>query len=132
VELWLFKDNSTAESCFYKGSSTSPLLHELIVRLRNVEMDIGFKLYMVHVSGTCMINQGTDGVSRGMLLKEVLTDKPMLGYIGLAKGALDRFPPLLNFVKNWTYCPNLEALTPEQWFVEAHRICGGSKDHHGV
>ena len=132
VELWLFTDNSTAESCFYKGSSTSPLLHELIVRLRKVEMDIGFKLYMVHVAGTRMIDQGTDGLSRGMLLEGVLTGKPMLGYIDLAKGALDRFPPLLDFVKTWTDCPNLEALTPEQWFVESHGICGGSKDHHGV
>jgi hypothetical protein len=30
AELWLFTDNSTAESCFAKGSSTSELLHELI------------------------------------------------------------------------------------------------------
>ena len=95
-------------------------------------MDIGFKLYMVHVAGTRMIDQGTDGLSRGMLLGGVLTGKPMLDYIDLAKGALHRFPPLLNFVKNWIDCPNLEALTPEQWFVEAHGICGGSKDQHGV
>ena len=132
VELWLFTDNSTAESCYYKGSSTSPLLHELILRLRKVEIDIGFRLYMVHVAGTRMIAQGTDGLSRGMLLEGVLTGKSMLGYIDLAKGAIDRHPPLLNFVRSWSECPNLEVLTAEQWFVEGHGIVGGKRDHHGV
>jgi len=46
VELWLFTDNSTAESYFFKGSSTPPLLHELMLRLRKVEVDVGFKLFM--------------------------------------------------------------------------------------
>ena len=132
VELWLFTDNSTAESCYYKGSSTSPLLHELILRLRKVEIDIGFRLYMVHVSGTRMIAQGTDGLSRGMLLEGVLTGKSMLGYIDLAKGSIERYPPLLDFVRSWSERPNLEVLTAEQWFVEAHGIIGGKRDHHGV
>jgi len=33
IELWLFTDNSTAESCFVKGSSTPKLLHGLVLRL---------------------------------------------------------------------------------------------------
>jgi len=81
VELWLFTDNSTAESCFFKSSSTPPLLHESILILRKVEVDVGFKQFMVHVAGTRMISQGTDGLSRGMLLEGVLTGKSMLGYI---------------------------------------------------
>ena len=32
-ELWIFTDNSTAESCVQKGGSSSPLLHKLVVRL---------------------------------------------------------------------------------------------------
>ena len=31
-------DNSTVESVFYKGNSTRPLLYDLIVRLRQMEM----------------------------------------------------------------------------------------------
>ena len=95
-------------------------------------MDIGFRLYMVHMAGTRMIAQGTDGLSRGMLLEGVLTGKSMLSYIDLAKGVIDRYPPLLDFVRSWSECPNLKVLTPEQWFVEAHGIIGGKKDHHGV
>ena len=43
-ELFLFTDNSTAESCFSRGGSLSKLLHELVLRLRKLEMDYGFAL----------------------------------------------------------------------------------------
>ena len=99
---------------FFKGSSTSPLLHELIVRLCKVEVDVGFKLLMVHVAGTRMISQGTDGLSRGMMLEGVLTGKSMIGYIDLAKGTIERHPPLLEFMRDWTEHSKLEVLTPEQ------------------
>ncbi len=62
AELCLFTDNSNAESCFHKGSSSSKLLHELVLRLRKMEFDFNFTLYIVHVAGTHMIAQGTDGL----------------------------------------------------------------------
>ncbi len=34
AELWLLTDNSTAESCFHKGSPSSKRLHELVLKLR--------------------------------------------------------------------------------------------------
>ncbi len=37
-ETWIFTDNSTAESVFWKGHSSSPLLNELAFRLRVLEM----------------------------------------------------------------------------------------------
>jgi hypothetical protein len=37
-ELWLFTDNSTAESCFFRVGSSLKLLHELVLRLRKAEM----------------------------------------------------------------------------------------------
>ena len=131
-ELWIFTDNSTAEECFFKGSSTSYLLHELIVRLRKVEIEVGFMLYCVHVAWTRMIVQGTDGISRGILLEDVLAGQTMLLHIELAKGALERHPDVLDFVKFWTEVKNLKALTPEQWFVEGHGIRGGYRDDHGM
>ena len=54
-ELWLFTDNSTAESCFSQGGSSSKLLHELVLRLRKLEMDYGFALHVVHVAGSRMM-----------------------------------------------------------------------------
>ena len=43
-ELWLFTDNSTAESCFHKGGSSSRHLHDLVLRLRKLELDARFTL----------------------------------------------------------------------------------------
>ncbi len=37
-ELFIFTDNSTAEGCFYRGTSKSRYLHALILELRKVEM----------------------------------------------------------------------------------------------
>ena len=53
-ELWIFTDNSTAESCFVKGGSSSEKLHALVLPLRLVEMRSRFTLHVVHVAGTCM------------------------------------------------------------------------------
>ncbi len=68
-ELWIFTDNSTAESCFFKGGLSLKLLHELVLRLRKLEMSVGCVLHMVHVAGTRMIEQGTDGLSLGTFLE---------------------------------------------------------------
>lgn len=131
-ELWLFTDNSTAESCFAKGSSSSKLLHELVLRLRKAEMAAGFTLHLVHVAGTRMIAQGTDGLSRGVLLEGVLAGKDMLSFVDLAKTALERSPQLLEYVRSWTERPKLKALSPEEWFTRGHGMIGGNKDSHGI
>jgi hypothetical protein len=39
TELFLFTDNSTAESAFYKGSSSSKKLHALVLRLHKLVLD---------------------------------------------------------------------------------------------
>lgn len=132
TELWLFTDNSTAESCFTKGSSSSPLLHELILRLRKVEMDIGLKLQMVHIAGTRMVAQGTDGLSRGMMCEGVLAGRDMLDYIDIAKSSSSRHPPLVEFIRAWTGDSDLKPLREEEWFVEGHGIIGGKRDSHDI
>ena len=131
-ELWLFTDNSTAESCFVKGSSTSELLHSLVLRLRKVEMDVGFKLQVVHVAGTRMIAQGTDGLSRGQLCEGVMTGRDMLDYVDIAASAMSRHPPLAWFVQRWTGLNHIAPLSPEDWFVAGHGITGGERDNHQI
>jgi hypothetical protein len=39
-EFFLFTDNSTAESCFYRGNSKSKRLHSLVLDLRSLEMEL--------------------------------------------------------------------------------------------
>ena len=68
-EIWMFTDNSTCKGAFYKGTSTSQLLFDLVLRLRVLALHSGFKLHLVHVSGTRMMAQGSDGLSRGDLLE---------------------------------------------------------------
>lgn len=132
AEFFLFTDNSTAEACFYKGSSTSKLLHELVLRLRKLEMDYNLTIHVVHVAGERMIAQGTDGGSRGSLLEGVLSGKPMLEFVDLAKTAIERHEPLLDWIRSWTDIQSLSPMTPEEWFVEAHGICGGKINADGI
>ena len=133
-ELWLFTDNSTAESCFHKGGSSSKLLHELVLRLRKLEMDAGFTLHVVHVACTRMIMQGTDGLSRGIMLEGVVKGEDMLSFGVLSNTALERHPALLDFVRSWT-TPILgesKGLSVEGWFQEGHGITGGAKGRCGI
>ena len=132
TELWLFTDNSTAESCFVKGSSTSKLLHGLILRLRKVEMEYGVTLFLVHCAGIRMIAQGTDGLSRGTLLEGVLAGRDMLSFIDIAKTAVERHPGVLNYINSWAGKAILAPLLAEEWFVEGHGIIGGGKDANGI
>jgi hypothetical protein len=43
-----------------------PELHRLIVEIKVLEQELGCILEVVHVPGTLMITQGTDGLSRGV------------------------------------------------------------------
>jgi hypothetical protein len=131
-EYFLFTDNSTAESCYYRGTSSSKLLHSLVLRLRMLEMKYGMLIHIIHVSGTRMIAQGTDGASRGSLMEGVMAGQDMLSFVDLAKTSVERHPPLLDWVRSWTGIDSLEPLTPEGWFEEGHGIVGGQEDKHGV
>ena len=133
-ELWIFTDNSTAESCFFRSGSTSKTLHELVLRLRKAEMSYSFSLHLVHVAGTRMIAQGTDGLSRGSFLEGVARGEHMLSFIDLAQTALDRHPTLSLFLQSWIEpaVGRFKVLSVEEWFQEGHGIVGGEKDHNGV
>ena len=115
-----------------KGSSSSRKLHDLILRLRLAEMKYGLNIHLVHVAGTRMIAQGTDGLSRGSLLEGVMAGDDMLAHVDIAKSALERHPPLLDFIRSFMENDELSPLEVHEWFVEAHGIVGGEKDHNGV
>lgn len=72
TEFFLFTDNLTAESCFHKGNSSSKLLHELVLRLRTLEVQHSVIIHLIHVSGERMKAQGTDACSRGSFLEGVM------------------------------------------------------------
>ena len=79
-----------------------------------------------------MIAQGTDGCSRGFLLEGVMAGDDMLNFVDLAKPALERFPPLLDWIKSWTGLDDLTPLSPVDWYDKGHGIIGGGPDRRGV
>ena len=92
VEVFLFMDNSTAEGAFFNELSMSRKLFELVLSLREMEIAQGAKIYFIHVSGKQMIEQGTDGLSRGQLTEGVMRGISMQSFIPLNENVLERSP----------------------------------------
>jgi hypothetical protein len=88
-----------------------------------VEMDGGLNLRSIHLAGTRMIEQGTDGGSRGDLTQGVMAGEPMLQYVPLHLTALERSPDLENWVRSWwdDKRGKLTKLDPSGWFEEGQR-----------
>jgi hypothetical protein len=127
-EILLFTDNTTAEGCFSKGNSPSRLLFQLILRLRILEMAGRIKLHVIHVAGSRMIAQGTDGLSRGNYASGVMSGAFMLSFVPLHLSALDRLPQLLLWIRSWCPDSNIVPLTPEEWFWEGHGLTFDTHD----
>jgi hypothetical protein len=105
-------------AAFYQGGSFSKLLHELILRLTKAEMKYGFSLHNVHVAGTRMIAQGTDGLSRGIMLEGIVQGKDTLSFVDLSKTATEQHRGVLDYVKTWldSSVGSSKLLNPEGWF----------------
>eukprot|EP00536_Pseudo-nitzschia_multiseries_P013694 jgi/Psemu1/36047/gm1.36047_g len=91
TEVLLFMNNFVAESTMYKGSSSSKLLHNMI--LRKMAMNSNVIIHFVWISyGGQMIWQGTDGLSRGDFTNGVMAGEAFLKFIPLHLSAFDRHP----------------------------------------
>lgn len=120
-ELWLFTDNSTAENAFWKGTSKSRKLFELVLRIKKLEMRGDFVMHVVHVSGLRMIQQGTDGISRGDKTEGVMGGGKMMDYVPLHLGVTERSTGMIEFVKEIMYDINYELLDPSGWFNKINK-----------
>jgi len=105
---------------------------EGILRLRQIEMTGLVRLHMVHVPGTRMITQGTDGLSRGDLTEGVMTGQSILEFIPLNKSALERQPSVAQRVMSWVPDTKLYFLQPEDWYDVGHGYQGGHIDMYGM
>ncbi len=132
LELFLFTDNIVAESAFYRGTSSNPLLFELILRLRMLETNYSLCLHVVHISGKRMVAQGTDGLSRGILTNGCLKGDAFLSFVPLHLSALERHSAVLPWVKSWCEGLLVLPLTPEDWYTRGHGITGNSCNTDGV
>lgn len=124
AELFLFTDNTTAEGAYYKGNTPSRTLFDLILRLRSLDMSGDLRLHMIHVAGTRMIAQGTDGLSRGDYSQGVMGGIPINSFIPLHIDALTQSPTLQAWLASWVGVPH-HFLTPLEWYTVGHGIQGG-------
>jgi hypothetical protein len=118
-ELFLFTDNSTAESAFFRGTSSSEKLFDLMLRLRKIEMEGNLFIHLVHVAGTRMIWSGVDGLSRGDHNAGVMAGEAMLSFVPLSQNAAERSPSLLPWVRSWAApkdtSKDVKILSPTEW-----------------
>jgi hypothetical protein len=134
VEVFLFTDNSTAEAAFNRGSSSNKRLHEMVKEVRLMEMVFGTRIHIVHVAGTRMIEQGTDGLSRGCLTEGVMVGQGMTSFVPLHLHALEWSHSLLPWLQDGLGVGEhtLEPLTPEDWYEKGQDISGGVLNCDGV
>lgn len=81
TEVFICTDNQVAESTYFKGLAESCKLHEMIVRLRKLEMEGGLIVHFLWISGKRMIRQGTDGLSCGGFASRTMQGNLFLGYL---------------------------------------------------
>ena len=129
-EVFMFTDNSTVEACAIKGSSSSIKLLELVVRLRSLTTVYGVKIHIFHVSGTRMIAQGTDGVSRGFLGEGIMSGESMTSFIPIHLSAVGRSPKLMDWITDWSN-PDIIHLQPSDWFDVGHDFDGWKESWDG-
>lgn len=135
VELFLFTDNSTAEAAFHRGSSRSELLYELVKKVKVIEMLFLTRIHIIHVAGKRMIQQGTDGLSRGCLTDGVMIGREMASFVPLHRHALERSKDLLSWLQEAVGTEGdsvLEPLHAEDWYEKGHDIAGGTTNCDGV
>ena len=133
AEIFLFTDNAVAESAFYKGTSSNQGLFNLVLRLRQLELQYSLRLHLLHVSGRRMQVQGTDHLSRGVLHTGVLGGASMLEFIPLHLSALDRAPAVLSWCQSWLPpVARLLPLLPRDWFFAGQGLGLGRRNLDGV
>jgi hypothetical protein len=119
TEIFVFTDNFVAERAFYHGSAKSPLLHELVRRLRKLEMVGAIFIRFIWIAGTRMIEQGTDGLSRGDLSNGVMAGEHFLKFVPLNKTAFQRQPLFQEWITGALPGENWQHLSTEGWFTTA-------------
>ena len=125
--VYFFTDNSTVEAALYKGTSSSPKLLELVIRIKTLETSHNIQLLVSHVSGDRMISQGGDGISRGSLNEGVMAGLPMISFVPLHLGALERNTVTADWIRSWAG-NQITFLEPLDWFQRGHDIVGWSKE----
>jgi hypothetical protein len=119
-EISIFTDNNTLEATFWKGTSSSPLLFDLVLRLRKLEMDSNLIIHVLHISGKRMIDQGTDGLSRADHSQGAVTGRDIRHWVPLNESAFAGSKGLEAWLGKALRGLDFTTLSPEGWFTIGH------------
>jgi hypothetical protein len=133
-EIFIFTDNMVSEAVVAKGSSQNSTLYSLVVRIIKLQMKNRCIIRFVHVAGTRMIDQGSDGLSRGSLHEGIMSGRSMLEFVPLHLPAADHSDIIRPWINSWVQemGNEVEWLEPEGWFERGHDIHGSSVNADGV
>ncbi len=116
AEFFLFTDNGVAEGAFYRGTSSNKNLFELVLCLKQLELAHALRLHIIHIAGTRIQSQGTDGLSWGTPLILDPTHQ-----VPLHLGAHQRSSSVISWCQGWfpdTF--TLRPLAESDWFFTGH------------
>jgi hypothetical protein len=117
----LYTDNQTAEGAYSKGTAGSRSLFESIVMLYKLQMEFDFILHVIWIAGTRMIQQGTDGLSRGEENSLATCELSLGGMVPLHLDAIERSPALKDWIRGWWSTGRELLMTePRDWFTTTH------------
>ena len=94
--LLYLTDNMVTYDVFRRGTSKSTPLWTLFLRIKLLELELKCHVQVIHVPGTTMIAQGTDGLSRGVGM-QTLASNPSNGLIPLLWRAAPGTPSILHW-----------------------------------
>jgi hypothetical protein len=120
-DVFFYTDNQTTEGAYYKSTAKSRAIFELIVVLYKLKMEFDFILHVIWISGTQMIQQDMDGLSRGEENRLATCGLPLGGMVPLHLSAHERSPGLEEWIRGWWNTGRkLEVSEPRDWFATAH------------
>ena len=86
----MYTDNFVAKDAFWKGTSSSKELLELILRLNPLELSHALHSDVNHISRNWMIAQGIDSLSRAEFIQGTMRDGIVVDKVLLELGAHER------------------------------------------
>ena len=122
--VFYFTDNSASYYIVAGGSSRSPGLHKLIEQIQLILLDLRCHLEPVHVPGVVMIQQGTDGLSRGVWLSQL---HPERDQTSLTKAVFDPLPPDMDLAHDYA---NALGVTLPLAYHDWHQAAGSRLFNH--
>ena len=121
-EIFMFTDNSTAEAAYWKGTSKSRRLFDLVLQLKKLELEQDIILHVIHISGKRMIAEGADGILRGDHSEGVMAGTPITNFVPLHLDPLQRVPALRGWLEKITQGLSFKFLTPDDWYTVGHQL----------